>query len=61
MDDFSSAMINEPNPLLPKKTVAFEKPPKCSIKSIKFKQLRTFKCFGEDDVDELGENFNLTR
>lgn len=46
---------------MPKNFNVFEKPPKCSIKSIKFKQLRPFKCFGEDQGgDELGQNFNMT-
>jgi hypothetical protein len=41
-------MIEPPQPLWPKSAPGFVKPPKCSIKSIKFKQLAAFKTFGED-------------
>lgn len=45
-------------PILKIKTDKFEKPPACSIKSIKFKQLKQFKIFDEAPLDLLGENFN---
>jgi hypothetical protein len=48
----------EPQPLLPKASITFNKPPKSSIKSVKFKQLKSFKTFLEVHVDLLGHNFN---
>ncbi len=54
-------MIIEPNPLLPKKANVFEKPPRCSLKTVKFTQLKQFKSFDDDKIEELGANFNVTR
>lgn len=56
------ALIGGPNPLLPKNKTFNIRTPSCPIKSVKFRLLKEFKIFLEDnktdeDGNSLGSNF----
>jgi hypothetical protein len=54
-------LLPGPNPLLPKSTNTYQKPPDCPLKTIKFQQLRKFQTFKEDVMlsEELGSHFDI--
>ena len=61
-DDSETERLQEalppPNPLLPKSIIIPDRPPESSIKGIVFRQLKNFKHFSSQQVDQLGEQRN---